>query len=69
MDITKLLGSTDGIVSPAYTEGNASTVLVLIYLDSFVSASNLDVVDMGISSISSLLLCKLGCRFKSYCSL
>ena len=65
MDITKLLGSTAVMVSPANAEGNERTVFGFIDLDSLVIASKFAVVVTGISSILSLLLCKLRCPFKN----
>ena len=54
------LGFTGGIVSPLNAEGNESVVLVRTDLVSLVIASK-DTVFWGNSSISSLLLFRIGC--------
>ena len=57
--------STGGIVSPLNADGNDGTVFVRTDFVSFVIASKFKFG--GNSSISSLLLSKLGCCFKNFC--
>ena len=59
-------GSTGGIVSPLNAEGNERVVFVRTDFVSLVMASK-DTLFGGNSSISSLLLFRLGCCCKNFC--
>ena len=67
IDIHKRFGSTGGTISPLNAEGNERVVLVRIDLVSLVTASS-DTFG-GNSSISSLLLFRLGCCLRNFCHL